>query len=135
MTDIIQQIQAHFWWLLLVSIGTFVVTIVAVPMLLIRIPADYFAHDKRQPLTRTQQHILVRVLLVLVKNTLGAILILIGVLFLFTPGQGILTMLVGLMLMNYPGKFRLERWLISRPAVYSSINWLRQRAHREPLIL
>ncbi len=135
MTDIIQQIQTHFWWLLLISIGSFVATIVAVPMLLIRIPADYFAHDKRHPLTRTRQHIAVRILLVLVKNALGAILILIGLLLLLTPGQGILTMLVGLMLMNYPGKYRLERWLISRPAVYSSVNWLRQRAHREPLIM
>jgi len=135
MTDIIQQIQAHFWWLLLVSIGSFVATIVAVPMLLIRIPADYFAHDKRQPLTRARQHILVRVLLIVVKNTLGAVLILLGLLFLLTPGQGLLTMLVGLMLMNYPGKYQLERWLISRPAIYSSINWLRQRAHREPLIM
>lgn len=135
MTDIIQQIQAHFWWLLLVSIGSFIATIVAVPMLLVRIPADYFAHDKRQPLTRTRPPILVRVLLIVVKNTLGAVLILIGLLFLLTPGQGLLTMLVGLMLMNYPGKYQVERWLISRPPVYSSINWLRQRAHREPLIM
>lgn len=135
MIDIIQQLQDYFWWLLLVSIVSFVATIVAVPMLLVRLPADYFAHDRRQPLMRTRQHVLVRILLILVKNTVGAILIMIGLLLLFTPGQGILTMLVGLMLMNYPGKYRLERWLISRPAVYSSVNWLRQRAHREPLIL
>lgn len=135
MFDVIELLQTHFWWLLLISIGSFVATVVAVPMLLIRIPADYFAHDKRQPLTPTRRHLLVRVMLIVAKNALGAILIMIGMLLLLTPGQGILTIVVGLMLMNYPGKYPLERWLISRPAIYSSINWLRQCAERKPLIL
>jgi hypothetical protein len=37
------------------------------------------------------------------------------------------------MLLDFPGKYRLERWLATRRAVWRSINWLRRRAGREPL--
>lgn len=135
MLELIQNLEAHFWWLLAVSLLSFVGTLIAVPMLLVRIPRDYFAHEKRRRPTRNSQSILTRAVLVIAKNTLGAILIVVGALLLFTPGQGILTMLVGLILMNYPGKYRLERWLVTRPAVFRTINWLRQRARRKPLVL
>ena len=51
---------------------------------------------------------------------------------LVTPGQGVLTIVVGMLLFDFPGKFRLERWLVTRPTVWRSINWLRERAGREP---
>jgi hypothetical protein len=54
---------------------------------------------------------------------------------LFTPGQGILTILAGLLLMNFPGKYRLERWLVQRPGVLSSLNWLRTRRGKAPFRL
>jgi hypothetical protein len=46
---------------------------------------------------------------------------------LVTPGQGILTLLIGLMLMNFPGKYHVERWLVMRPGVMRGMNWLRAR--------
>jgi hypothetical protein len=52
---------------------------------------------------------------------------------LLVPGQGLLTIAVGLMLVDFPGKFRFERWLAVRPPVWRSINWLRKRAGRGPL--
>jgi hypothetical protein len=52
---------------------------------------------------------------------------------LIVPGQGMLTIAVGLVLTNFPGKFRLERWIATRRSVWRSINWLRRRAGREPL--
>ena len=54
---------------------------------------------------------------------------------LFTPGQGILSILAGLLLMNFPGKFRLERWLVQRPGVLKSLNWLRARRGKAPFRL
>jgi len=51
------------------------------------------------------------------------------------PGQGILTILIGVMLLNFPGKRRLERWLVSRPRVLPVINGLRARFGKPPLLL
>ena len=69
------------------------------------------------------------------KNLLGAALMLLGILMLFTPGQGLLTLLVGLLLMNFPGKYRLERTLVARPGIFRSLNWLRRRRGAEPFEL
>jgi hypothetical protein len=49
------------------------------------------------------------------------------------PGQGLLTIAVGLILLDFPGKFRLERWLATRRSVWRSLNWLRRRAGSKPL--
>ena len=50
------------------------------------------------------------------------------------PGQGLLTMLVGLVLLDIPGKRRLELKLVSRPRVVRAINRLRKRFSRPPLL-
>ena len=52
---------------------------------------------------------------------------------LVLPGQGLLTILIGLAVMQFPGKFELERWLVTRKGVLEGINWLRQRSGRLPL--
>jgi hypothetical protein len=51
---------------------------------------------------------------------------------LIVPGQGLLTIAVALILLDFPGRFRLERWLATRPAVWRSLNWLRKRAGHKP---
>lgn len=135
MLDGLEQYETLFWWLFAGSIITFVATLVIVPILIVRLPYDYFSHHRRHSLSRSKQHVLIRVPLVILKNTLGAILLMMGIIMLVTPGQGILTLLIGLMLLNYPGKYQLERWIVSRPAVFSAINWLRGRANRPPLVL
>lgn len=135
MLDGLQQYEALFWWLFAGSIVTFVATLVIVPVLIVRLPHDYFSHQRRHSLSRSNQRLLIRVPLVIFKNTLGVVLLVMGLIMLVTPGQGILTLLVGLMLLNYPGKYQLERWIVSRPAVFNAINWLRRRAGRPPLVL
>ena len=49
---------------------------------------------------------------------------------LFIPGQGLLTIAIGLLLVDFPGKYRLERWLISRRPIIRVVNWMRRRAGR-----
>jgi len=68
----------------------------------------------------------------LLKNLLGALLVVMGLVMLVTPGQGLLTLLAGLLLMNFPGKYRMERWLVLRPGVMRALNWLRQRQGHAP---
>ena len=53
---------------------------------------------------------------------------------LVLPGQGVLTILIGVMFINFPGKYRLERWVVMRDPVLKTINRLRQRAGHPPLI-
>lgn len=74
-------------------------------------------------------------MLLAAKNLLGYLLIVAGIAMLLLPGQGVLTMLLGFIMVDLPGKYRFEQWLVARPLVLRSINMLRRRAGREPLIL
>ena len=57
-----------------------------------------------------------------------------GILMLVLPGQGLLTILVGLMLSDYPGKFKLEKRIIKTNLVLKTINWYRTKSNIPPLI-
>lgn len=100
----------------------------------LRLPADYFTHNRREPIYRHGTHPLLGWSLVLLKNLSGLVLVILGVVMLFTPGQGLLTLLVGLMLLNFPGKYRLERRLVRLGPVIPALNWLRGRWGRAPLM-
>jgi hypothetical protein len=54
---------------------------------------------------------------------------------LVLPGQGLLTMLIGISLMDFPGKRAIERSIIGRPLILKSINRIRQRFGRPPLMV
>jgi UPF0716 family protein affecting phage T7 exclusion len=69
------------------------------------------------------------------KNLIGAVLLVGGIAMLVLPGQGLLTMLLGLSLINFPGKFWLERKLIQRRAVHRSVNWIRRKGGSEPMVV
>lgn len=133
MIDWIKANDALFWWLAAASVVTFLGSLIVAPMLVARIPADYFAHPRRPRAGLDGRPPAVRVAMRVGKNVLGVLLMLGGVAMLVLPGQGLLTLLVGFMLVDLPGKYRLEKWLVSRPRVASGINWLRRRAGREPL--
>ena len=80
---------------------------------------------------------LVRWSAVILKNVFGFILILLGVVLSLpgVPGQGILTILLGLIMLDIPGKRPLEAKIIKRPSVLSAVNRLRRRYNKPPLIL
>ena len=123
---------ANAEWFALFSIVGFVIGVMLVPVLVSWIPADYFVPQKRQVIDR--RFPITSLVFLAIKNVIGAILVSLGLLLLFLPGQGILTLLLGLMIMNYPGKFALERWLVMRPKVLPAINWLREKRDYPPLI-
>jgi uncharacterized membrane protein YbaN (DUF454 family) len=77
----------------------------------------------------------VRGVFIVVKNVVGYVFIVLGIAMLFLPGQGLLTFLLGIILIDFPGKYRFERWLILRKHVLRSINWLRRRSNCEPLVV
>lgn len=105
------------------------------PWVLVRLPSDYFVRDKRVPLDLPKRHPAIHITLLVLKNTIGAILLLGGIAMLVLPGQGLLTMLLGISLIDFPGKFWLERKLIRRRAVHRSVNWIRRKGGREPIVV
>ncbi|MDB9790184.1 hypothetical protein OAB58_01415, partial [Gammaproteobacteria bacterium] len=74
-------------------------------------------------------------LVLLIKNILGYSLIIGGIMMLVLPGQGLFTIIIGLMLSNYPGKYYIEKRFVEIPAVFKSINWLRAKSNKPPIIL
>lgn len=120
-------------WLGIASLLTAVGTLFAIPLLVIRIPEDYFTRPSRTRNRWRNHHPVIRISVLLMKNILGVTFILAGIAMLFLPGQGILTILIGITLTNFPGKMALERWLIRHRPVHQTVNWLRKRAHRPPL--
>ena len=125
----------NLWWLLGISTFAFVGTLIAVPAFVIRIPSNYFSCSGRPTTDWERQHSRVRTLGVGVKNIVGLILILMGIVMLIIPGQGFLTITIGLMLTDFPGKYRLECWLASRKQIMTAMNLLRKQAGKEPLEL
>ena len=117
-------------WGTLLSLVTLAGALVAVPVVVSRLPADYFSSPRRHPVR--EQAGLWLLLVDGVRNLVGAMLIVIGVLLLFTPGQGLVTVLAGLMIMNFPGKYRLERAIVARESVFRALNWFRLRRGHPP---
>ena len=132
-----EWLQAHeltLWGLGALSMITFVGTLVIIPLLVVRIPTDYFVRDRGAHMLQTRFSAL-RLLGSVLKNILGFIFILMGLAMLVLPGQGVITILLGIMLMNFPGKHALERRIVQQPSVLSAINWVRARANRPPLLV
>jgi archaellum biogenesis protein FlaJ (TadC family) len=134
MFDWIKDHDTLLWWLTAASVVMFLGSLIIMPMLVARIPADYFVQEERPPSKWMGHHPALRITLMIGKNLLGVVLILAGLAMLLIPGQGLLTMLIGVLLLDLPGKYRFEKWLITRPRIHRAINWLRAKAGREPLI-
>ena len=121
------------------GIGLFLLSLVGsaavAAIVLCRLPADYLLVDAAAPPDDDRPRWL-QILRRIGKNLLGGLLVLLGVVLSLpgVPGQGILTILLGVMLLDVPGKRDLERRIMSRPAVFKSINRLRERFGHPPLL-
>lgn len=122
-------------WVVGLFAASSLLSIAAVVAVLVALPVDYFrdgaapAEGPRSPLLRWAWKI--------PKNILGLVLIALGLLLSVpgVPGQGLLTIVIGLILLDYPGKRRLERRIVARPAVLRTINRVRTRFGRPPMEL
>jgi hypothetical protein len=118
-----------------VSMVLSVLGAVATAWVVVRIPADYFADRQRHP--APTRHPVLRVLLLIGKNLLDALALVLGAVMAVpgVPGPGLVVILLALMLLDFPGKYAAERWLVTRKPVREAIDALRERAGREPLQL
>ncbi|PWQ98742.1 PGPGW domain-containing protein [Leucothrix arctica] len=129
--------QLNSEWLVLVGIASavmFVLSLLIVPIVVIRIPDDYFSVSRKNIKPWAKHHPVVRTLLITGKNLLGLMLLVMGILMLVLPGQGLLTILLGIGLIDFSGKHDLIEKIVTMPKVLKSINWIRIKAKRKPLV-
>lgn len=119
-------------WSLVVSLGSLVVTLLLLPVIVVRLPADYFVASRRELVARAS---LGRLVLAIGKNLLGAVFLIVGLILLVLPGQGLLTMLIGLLLLDFPGKRAVELKLVRRPGIAAFLNRMRARHGRPPFVV
>ena len=115
------------------SIFIFILSLLGVSWFIAQIPEDYFLTTKRSPSGLEKKAPVLRLLLLIGKNFLGVCLIAGGLLMLVLPGQGLITIITGLLLIDYPGKFQLEQKIVSIPSVLRTLNWIRRKA-KKPLL-
>jgi hypothetical protein len=117
-----------------VSLFVFLGTLVAIPFILIRLPEDYF--DLRVPRHFMRgSHPVIRMVAKVIRNIVGLAFLLAGLAMLVLPGQGVLTLLIGISLLDFPGKRRLEARIIGQPKVFSAVNSLRAKFKKPPFVL
>ena len=121
-------------WGLGLYLVTFIGSTVVVAWLVIRLPATCDAYPRdvwgdRRPVLRWTGFLL--------KNLLGILLVVLGGIMALPviPGPGILMLVLGVMLLDFPGKRRLEQWLVHRATVLNAMNRLRQRYGKPPLVV
>ena len=118
--------------LVILSIVGVIGSLIAIPFILVRLPPNYF--DERHPRKWMENHHpVLRLIGHVLKNVVGFVLLAAGIAMLVLPGQGILTMLIGISLVDFPGKRQLERKLIGQPAVLNTINKVREKFGQPPL--
>ncbi len=117
-------------------VGSLLLSFLAIGIVMVKLPANYFSSHYTQDFLPGSPWI-VRWGAVIAKNIIGVILIILGILLSFpgVPGQGILTILLGLIMLDIPGKRPLEAKIIKRPNVLAAINSLRARYGKPPLIM
>lgn len=120
-------------WLSALSVIVFFGTLLAIPLMVVSMPEDYFLYDRQHLKEFRRQHPVERVFTVFFKNLLGVVFIVAGALMLFFPGQGALTMLIGFTLVNFPRKRALERRIIQQESVHRAINWIRAKGGKPPV--
>ena len=115
---------------------TFCGSLAVISFILVRVPPTYFQESHPRDFW-VGRHAAIRWVGVMAKNLLGIVLVLLGILMAIpgVPGQGVLTILLGVMLLDFPGKRQLEHKLVSRPMILEKINRLRYKFSKPPLVL
>ncbi|HJU92526.1 MAG TPA: hypothetical protein VJ656_06260 [Pyrinomonadaceae bacterium] len=120
----------------LIFITSFLINLAIVSVILVKLPADHFSKDRKTKFWHGRRPLL-NAAKVIGKNLLGVFLVVLGVVLSLpgVPGQGLLTILLGIMLLDFPGRERLEQKLLSKPSIVNTINRLRGRFGKPPLVL
>lgn len=141
MLDSLSELASSITWqkLLigaLIFVGTFVINLAIVSFILVKLPANHFSKSRKTKFW-SGPHPLLHAAGIVGKNIAGVLLVALGIILSLpgVPGQGLLTVLLGVMLLDFPGRTTLEQKLLSRPSIVNAINSLRGRFGKPPLQL
>ena len=109
------------------SVASLALSLLLSGRMVVRLPPNYFTSRQRPPPTSLGAR--------LDGNLLGGALVILGIALSIpgVPGQGVLTILAGLILMDFPGKRRLLLAVIRRGPVRTVVDRLQARGGRPPL--
>jgi hypothetical protein len=126
--------RGGIWWGIAISLGAAALSLVVAVAIVVSWPPDRFNRAGPAPAGQ-RRPILIRALGLLAKNLAGVVLVLLGLIMAIpgVPGQGLLTAVIGITLLNFPGKLRLERRFLRLRSLRRGINRLRARFERPPL--
>ncbi|MCF8057505.1 MAG: hypothetical protein K9K37_12820 [Desulfocapsa sp.] len=117
----------------LVSTITFFLSLLIIPWIIARLPEDFFLHihDRR---IKEDEHPVIFILVLILRYSMGSLLFFAGLFMLFLPGQGILTIVLGLTLLDFPGKQKAVDALLDFRSVQKGLNWIRKKEHKSPFL-
>ena len=128
-----EWIQAHLGYVVgglsVLSAITFCVSVVAIPLIVARLPTDYFLHNQKSDPPSSFFNRVVQ----LARNIFGCMIVFAGLLMLILPGQGVITIFIGVFLLDVPGIRAVKTRLLARSRVQIGIDWLRFKCGKPPM--
>ena len=121
-------------WLGLISLFTFLLSLAVIPWLISRLPSDYFIRHTYAASARNIDLRFRTPFWLVIRNLIGSVLFFAGIAMLFLPGQGILTIVVGISLLTFPGKHHFLSFLTDRVTVQKALDWIRTKTGRQTFI-
>lgn len=129
---LIDKHQVAIEWLGVVSVLTFIVSLVAIPWVIARLPKDYFIRHRQVVAVRHERNPALAKVIFLLRNFFGTVFLVGGIFMLVLPGQGIISMVIGISLMDFPKKNQLVDFILTLPRVRKLLNWLRHKQKKPP---
>src|SRR5260370_42265923 len=101
------------------------------------IPPDHFKARREEPQSWWRSHPLLKGSGLVIKNAIGVVFFVLGFVMALplVPGPGLVFMLLGLSLLDFPGKRNAERRILGVPSGSPFLNHVRARVGRAPLPL
>ena len=125
-------LQTLFAWLAAFSVFTFFLSLLLIPLLVARLPRDYFQENKLKDTLALSLSSPKSITIFILRNIIGLLLVALGFAKLFLPGQGVMTIIIGLAIMRFPYKQRLLFKATRSPAIQASLDWLRGKTGKKP---
>jgi hypothetical protein len=131
---LLNWIDTHSSVLVYAGLFSFLMTLtaaVSVPFIINMLSDDYFIKEKRRSNIKTIPEYFILIISLVIKNTIGILLFISGFAMLFMPGQGLLTLFISFLFIDYPGKWKLQRRVVRNREIHNALNWIRRKGGKD----
>ncbi len=135
---LIYWIETHKSILVYSGLFSFVMILLAavsVPFIINLLSPDYFIREKRRSNLETLTEYAFFSISIILKNIIGIFLFISGFLMLFIPGQGLLTIFISMLFIDFPGKWKLQKRIVRKKKIHRLLNWIRRKGGREEFVI